>query len=134
MVKNEPGSQNIFNITEPAHYRCQRYHYHSRLSRLYVRIAKAQSDQTAFFVLFSDVGYIEAPINWQGADFTIAQPDDCIALLLETGLIGQAILQFPGAYASITDHARLYTVPEASHPIRIIASSASILQRLPADL
>lgn len=134
MVKTEPNASNIFNISNPDQYRCQVYHYHSRLSRLYVRVFKGPATIPVFYLLFTDVAYFECPVNWQGAAFDIAGQDDCIALMLETGLIGQAILQFPNAYASITDYARLYQVRTKSKPIRIIANSASMLQHLPDDL
>lgn len=131
MAKTEHNAQNIFNITQPELYRCQLYHYHSKLSRLYLRIFKGQMDTPVFFLLFSDVGYIDCPINWQGANFCTAQREMCIQLMLETGLIGQAILQFPNAYASITDYARLYQVQTPSRLIQIVASSASLLQQPP---
>lgn len=134
MTRNEPGATNIFNITEPHRYRCQVHHYHNRLSRLYLRVFKDQQEMPAFYLLFSDTAYFECPVNWQSADFAIASQDDCIQLMLDTGLIGQAILRFPGAYASITDYARLYEVTTARRPVRIIANSASLLRQLPADL
>lgn len=137
MVKTEQGESNIFNISKPENYRCQILHYHNRLSRLYLAIYKGQDRAAApvFYVLFSDVAYFECPVNWEGASFSIAASDDCIHLLLEAGLIGKAILQFPKAYASITDYARLYIAEtQADKAVRIIASSANMLNNLPAEL
>lgn len=135
MVKTEPGAENIFNITRPEQYRCQVHHYHSRVSRLYLRVFKGPQEQPAFYLLFSDVGYLDCPINWQGAEFHIAPADDCIQLMLDTGLIGQAILRFPNAYASITDHARLYVAAtSAERAVRIIANGATLIRSLPDDL
>ena len=134
MAKTEPGATNVFNITNPEQYRCQVYHYHARLSRLYLRVFRAQMESAAFYLLFSDVAYFQCPVNWQGADFTILSQDDCIGLMLEAGLVGEAILRFPGAYASLTDYARLYEVQGTRKPIRIIASSATLLQRLPNEI
>jgi hypothetical protein len=137
MVKTEHGENNIFNISKPESYRCQILHYHNRLSRLYLAVYKGQ-DRAAppvFYVLFSDVAYFECPVNWEGADFVIAEADDCIELLLEAGLIGKAILQFPKAYASITEYARLYIVEtQADKQVRIIASSANMIHNLPDEL
>lgn len=134
MAKTEPGAINVFNISMPHLYRCQIYHYHSRLSRLYLRVFKGEQQETAaFYLLFSDVGYIEAPVTWQDADFHIAPQQDCIDLLLAAGLIGPAVLQFPDAYAAITEHARLYTVATTGQPVRIIAGSGALLQSLPAE-
>jgi hypothetical protein len=134
MVKRDYGDRNIFNITQPERYRCQIAHYHKRLSRLYLSVYKEQQTTPAFYLLFSDTAYFECPVNWQGADFGVASEDACIQLMLEVGLIGQAILQFPGAYASITEHARLYEVATNKRPIRFIANSATMLRQLPADV
>lgn len=135
MVKIEPGSTNIFNITDPHLYRCQLLHYHNRLSRLYLSVFKGQATLPIFYLLFTDVAYMDCPVNWQGADFTIAAPDDCIQLMLDAGLIGQAILKFPNAYASITDYANLYIVDgQQARPVQLIASSANIVRNLPDDL
>ena len=134
MVKTEPQSENIFNITEAHRYRCQMHHYHSRLSRLYYRVYKDERDIPAFYLLFSDVAYVEGAVNWKGADFRIADADECIELMLEVGLIGEAILRFPNAYASITDHAKLYVADMPLTPVRLIAGSATLLTQLPADL
>jgi len=137
MVKNTIGETNIFNVTRPENYRCQIVHYHNRLSRLYVAVynGTGRAAPIVFYLLFSDVGYFDCPVSWTGADFRIAPEDDCIQLLLETGLIGAAILQFPNAYASITDHARLYIGSTTTDKdIRIIANSANMIQNLPADI
>ncbi len=134
MVKTEPRSANVFNITRPEAYRCQVHHYHSRVSRLYLRVFKGQAQQPDFYLLFADVAYFECPVNWQGADFHIATHDDCIELMLEAGLVGPAILRFPGAYASLTDYTRLYIVQTAAKPVRIIAGSAALMRELPTDL
>src|SRR5687768_998189 len=137
MVKTENGATNIFNITQPELYRCQVLHYHNRLSRLYVAVYKGndRAIPALFYLLFADVAYFDCPVNWQGADFSIAPADDCIQLMLDAGLIGQAILQFPNAYASITDYARLYIAKtQGERSIRIIANSAVMVQELPKDL
>ena len=125
---------NILELAAPIRYRCQVYRYFSGLSRLYLSIFKPQQNVPAFFVLFSDVAYFEGPMNWQSADFQIAPDQECIDLLLATGLIGEAVLQFPDAYASITDTARLYVVNTGHTPVRIIASSLSRLDHVPADI
>lgn len=134
MAKNQHGAANVFNISEPKRYRCQIHHYHSRLSRLYLSVYQGQEKRPAFYLLFSDVGYIEGPVSWNGADFGIASKEDCIDLMLQSGLIGEAVRQFPDAYAPITDSARLYQVNLPKSSVRIIASSASLLQSIPADL
>ncbi len=134
MVKTERGSQNAFNISKAQGYRCQIFHYHRRLSRLYLSVYQGLRTQPAFYILFSDVAYIDAPMSWQSADFDIAERQACIALMLEVGLIGQAIQQFPDAYAAITDYARLYRVRGPQRQIRIIASSAAILKTIPKEI
>ena len=135
MVKAQVGDTNIFNISQPDDYRCQIHHYHSRVSRLYLSVFKGQSRTPIFYLLFSDVAFFDCPVNWQGADFSIGSQDDCIELMLNRGLIGQAILQFPNAYASITEYARLFICDTSTGvPVRLIANAASMIQSLPSDL
>lgn len=135
MVKTEPNAHNIFNITDPTQYRCQVHHFHSRVSRLYLRVFKGPQEVPVFYLLFTDVAYFDCPVNWQGARFDIAPGEECIQLMLDAGLIGEAILRFPNAYASITDYARLYRVStKALRPVHIIANSATRLREIPAEL
>ncbi|MCY3832076.1 MAG: hypothetical protein OXG85_03595 [Chloroflexi bacterium] len=134
MVKTAPGSHNVFNISKPARYRCQVFHYHRTLSRLYLSVYQGQRSQPAFYILFADVAYMQAPMSWLGAEFDIAGRDECIALMLEAGLVGDAVKKFPDAYASITEYARLYRLRSLHTEIRIIASSAAILQTIPPEI
>lgn len=124
----------MFDIRAPQLYRCQVYRYFSGLSRLYLSVFKPQQTNPAFFALFSDVGYFEGPMSWESVDFQIASNEDCIALMLQTGIIGAAVLQFPDAYAAITETARLYVVATAQTHVRIIASSVSMLTEIPAGI
>ncbi len=134
MAKTAPGAYNVFNITNPHIYRCGVHHYHSKLSRLYLRVFKGERKTPAFYLLFSDVGYIDAPANWQGANFQIASAEECLALMVETGLVGEATLDFPAMRQSLSEATRLYTVETDTSTIRIIAGSATLLQRLPPEL
>ena len=134
MAKTEQGSRNAFNITDPKRYRCQVHHYHRKLSRLYLSVYKGARNEPAFYLLFTDVAYIDAPMSWSSAEFDIAEHGACIDLLLNLGLVGEAIRQFPDAYAAITDYARLYQARSANNIIRIVASSAAILQDIPAEI
>ena len=134
MAKTKHGSVNVFNISKPERYRCQMHHYHRKLSRLYLSVYQGQREMPAFFLLFSDVAYVQAPTSWLGAGFDIAAKQDCLDLMLEAGLVGPAIRDFPDAYASVTEYARLYTLRLPGAPVRIIAGSASLLQRIPAEL
>ena len=134
MAKNTPNTENIFNITQPNEYQCQLIHYHNRLSRLYLAVYKGQQKNPAFYLLFSDVGYLELPANWYGANFCTDTQEACLELMLERGLVGESVLQFPEAYAPITNYARLYYVNTPKAPVRLIASSASLLQSLPSEL
>lgn len=124
----------VFNVKSPMLYRCQLHHYHSRLSRLYIRAYKGNAPLPAFYLLFTDVGYWEGPVSWQGLAFEIAPKDEAIDLMLKTGMIGPAIHQFPDAYASLTDHVNLYVMPAAACPVRILAGSASRISDVPSEL
>ena len=134
MAKTAFGSRNVFNFTKPGRYRCQVFHYHRKLSRLYLSVYQRQRNLPSLYILFSDVAYIEAPMSWQGAEFDIASSEECVKLMIQVGLIGSAIHQFPDAYASITDYARLYQVRTTSGLIRIIAGSGTIMKRVPAEI
>lgn len=134
MVKHAAGSHNIFNISEPQRYRCQVLHYHARVSRLYLSVYKDDGREPVFYLLFSDVGYLQCPMTWQGANFDIGTQDECIQLMLDVGLIGAAVLRFPQAYASITEVARLYRAATAHQPVQIVAGAASMLHQLPKEL
>ncbi len=134
MAKTEHGSANAFNITNPGRYRCQVHHYHRKLSRLYLSVYPGQRQEPAFYLLFSDVAYLEAPMSWRGAQFDIADREECIALMLDLGLVGDAIRQFPDAYASITDYARLYRARALHCEVRLIASSATMLPTIPREI
>lgn len=135
MAKTDYGAQNIFNITDPQRYRCQMLYYHARVSRLYLSVFKEGVTTPVFYLLFSDVGYVQCPSSWQGAAFDIGTQDECLQLMLDSGLIGAAILRFPNAYASLTDYARLYRVQTTSSvEIRLIASAGTMLPQLPADI
>ncbi len=134
MAKTDHKSKNVFNISRPGRYRCQIFHYHRKLSRLYLSVYLGLRDQPAFYLLFSDVAYIAGPMSWRGAEFDIAPKEDCIDLLVQVGLVGPAIHQFPDAYAPVTDYARLYTARSPESTIRIVASSATMLQSIPAEI
>ncbi len=124
----------LFEVKAPQMYRCQAYRYFNGLSRLYIAAFKPQQNIPAFYLLFSDVGYFEGPLSWQSVDFYTAPADDCIALMLRTGMIGEAILTFPDAYASITDAAQLYRVDTPHTPVQIIASSVTLLAEIPSAI
>ena len=131
MVKTEHGSENVFNIAQPGRYRCQILHYHRKLSRLYLSVYQEQRRRPAFYILFSDVAYIDAPMTWTSADFSIAEKQAGLKLMIQAGLVGEAIRQFPAAYAPITDYARLYRVRTTHGEVRIIASSGTMMRHIP---
>jgi hypothetical protein len=134
MVKSDAGAENIFNLTRPLAYRCQILHYHRRLSRLYIEVMQGPRDAPAFYLLFADVAYIDAPAAWQGADFAIASREEAVELMLATGLIGPAVRQFPDAYAALTEVTRLYQTRGPGWPVRILAGSANMLRQVPAEI
>lgn len=129
-----PGMDNIFNLPNPMLYRCQVHRYFNGLSRLYLRVFKGQESNPAFYLLFSDLGYYEGPVTWQGANFGIATHDECIKLMLQAGLIGEAIFQFPDAYMALTETAKLYVVQTTHTLVRFIAGDATLLVDIPAEL
>lgn len=124
----------VFDIAAPQLYRCQVHRYFSGLSRLYVSAFKPYQTTPAFFLLFSDVAYFEGPMGWESADFRLASHDECVALLLSAGIIGEAVRDFPEAYAAVTEAANLYVVHTPRACVRLIAGSAALLPEIPASL
>lgn len=125
---------NIFRLQAAAAYRCQVHRYFNGLSRLYLSVFKPYQQVPFCYFLFSDVGYFEGPMGWESADFFMASSDQCIELMLKTGLIGEAVLHFPDAYASLTETMHLYGVHTPSTAIRIIAGSAIRMETIPEGL
>ncbi len=134
MVKTAPNTENVFNISQPLRYFCHLHLYHSRLSRLYLRVFKDRRQTPSFYLLFTDVGYLDCPINWQGANFCTATHDACLALMVEAGLIDEAVLTLPGAQEALLGATRLYIAQTPHRTVRIIAGGAQLLQQLPPEL
>jgi hypothetical protein len=120
---------NIFNIKTPHLYRCHIHRYYSGLSRMYVRVFKGDAKEPAFYVLFSDVGYYEGPMNWQGISIRIAPPQECLALMQKNGLLDGVV---PEMLNAITEVAHLYLLESA--PVKIIAGHAARLSEIPQEL
>lgn len=123
-----------FEIATPTLYRCHLHYYHSRLSRLYVRCFKGMATEPAFYLLFADVGYIDAPVNWQGVGFQIAPLEECLSLMGRVGLVDPRWLEDAETRAALGDATRLYVLETPNTPIQIIAGAASRLDALPPEL
>ncbi|RMF77366.1 MAG: hypothetical protein D6737_17870, partial [Chloroflexi bacterium] len=101
---------NVFNISAPQRYTCQVYRYHNTLSRLYVSVYKDARPAPAFYVLFSDVAYFAGPMSWVGADFGVESVEQCLGLMLQAGLIEEALLDDPAVYDYFAQSVSLYVV------------------------
>lgn len=123
-----------FEIAAPALYRCHIHYYHSRLSRLYVRCFKGMAAEPAFYLLFADVAYIDAPVNWQGVGFQIAPMDDCLLLMGQLGLVDPRWLEDAETRAALGEATRLYMLETPHTSIRIVAGAANQLDSLPPEL
>ena len=89
--------------------------------RLYLSVYKGARNQPTFYLLFSDVAYIEAPMSWLSAEFDIAEQEDCIALMLGNG-IGRR------SHSSVSRCLRVY------HRVCTLVPGAISSQRRPASL
>jgi hypothetical protein len=125
------SASNIFNIKTPQLYRCHVYRYHSTLSRLYVRAFKGEAQDPAFYLLFSDVGYFEGPMNWQGAQFRLAPTNECLALMQRSGMVAGVSVDMLAALGEI---ARLYVVDTPHTPVKIVAGQAIKLDKVVLEL
>ncbi|MEO1440773.1 MAG: hypothetical protein AAFV33_10240 [Chloroflexota bacterium] len=126
-------SDNHFNIKAPNLYRCNVYRYSATLSQLYIRVFKGMSVAPSFYLFFSDVGYFEGPMNWEGADFQKATSEECISLMRKTGMVQDFLLDDPETREALTESVYLYTVETQHTTIRIIAGEAVLMPDVPSE-
>ncbi len=118
---------------DPKRYSCNVFRYHSSLSRLYIRVFEGLKDAPSFYLLFTDVGYFEGPMNWRGVDFVRADAEDCLSLMVATGMVDDMMLDDLDTRQALAEAAYLYTLQTGHSRIRIIAGEAVKLQNLPAE-
>lgn len=124
---------NIFKLDTPKLYRCNVYRYNSNLSQLHIRVFRGLNTTPNFYLLFTDVGYFEGPMNWQNADFTRESGEACLDLMLEAGMVQNINLDDPDTRQALAEAAYLYIVKTSHTTIRIIAGSAVRLTELAED-
>lgn len=124
---------NIFEIEHPKIYRCNVLRYDSGLSRLYIRVFKGMSVAPSFYLFFSDVGYFEGPVNWEGVGFNIESSEKCLSLMVDTGMVRDIMLDDPDTRLALAEAAQLYTLQTPHSTIRIVAGSAVKMDKLPGD-
>lgn len=129
-----PVTDNIFDLKTPQLYRCHVHRYHSTLSRLYVRAFKGQSQDVAFYLLFSDVGYFEGPINWVGANFQMHPPEECFAMMIRSGMVDAELMQDAEVRAHFAETVHLYVLVTPQAQLKIIAGSAALLESVPENI
>lgn len=126
-------TDNVFNIDNPKLYVCNVYKYDSNLSKLYIRVFKGRSTQASFYLFFSDVGYFEGPMNWQGAEFRTASTEACFTLMRNAGVVEPSYLDDPDMQAALAEAAHLYEVETLHSTVRIIAGSAIMMREIPTS-
>lgn len=127
-------SMNIFDIASPQIYRCNIFRYHSGLSKLYIRVFKGMATAPSFYLFFTDVGYFEGPMNWQGVAFQQADADASLRLMRELGIVEDIMLDDPDTRQALAEAAHLYTLQTSHSLIRIIAGDAVKLDDVPEEL
>jgi hypothetical protein len=128
------SNDNFFEIDSPQIYRCNVFRYHSGLSRLYIRVFKGMSTAPSFYLLFSDVGYFEGPMNWQGVAFQRDTPEACLDFMARVGMVADLMLDDPDTRAALSEAAHLYTMQTPQNVIHIIAGDAVRLPEIPEAL
>ena len=121
----------VFNIKTPHLYRCHVHRYYSGLSRLYVRAFKEDAQEPAFYLLFSDVGYFEGPMNWQGVHFRRAPAQECLSLMQKSGMLQGTPPEMLDALAEVI---HLYVLDTPQTPVKIVAGNATRLNEIPSEL
>ncbi len=122
---------NVFNIKTPQIYRCHVHRYYSGLSRLYVRAFKGNAQEPAFYLLFSDVGYFEGTMNWQGVNFRRAAAQECLTLMQKSGMLADTPPEMLQALAEVV---HLYILNTEHSSVKIIAGHATRLNEIPSEL
>lgn len=116
-----PGMDNALQLAEPQSYRAEVYHYQRRLGHLYLRLS---GDGELRYGLFTGVTYLEAPVQWRGAQFRAAPQDEYERFIAEKGLHINALQ---------AETMRLYVL-EGRAAVRIVAASVQLLDELPAHV
>jgi hypothetical protein len=129
-------SKSVFEITRPEEYRCNVYRYSSSLSKLYVRVFKGMAESPSFYLLFSDVGYFDGPMNWSGVDVQRASAEDCLALMVHVGMVTDFMLDDLDTREALAEAAHLYSVQthDAGYTVRIIAGEVIMLADVPDNI
>ncbi len=111
----------IFGLQQPETYRCNIHRYESRLSRLYVRALRDGTPPK--YLLFSDVGYYDGPMTWEGAGFVIAPQDEALGLLKY--VVPAAALDDFEIRRALLQTVSLYTVKTPLATVRVLAGGTA---------
>ncbi len=123
----------IFEIKTPEVYRCNILRYDTRLSKIYVRAFNGMSDDPSFYLLFTDVGYFEGPLNWQGAAIYKASSELCLKLMVDVGMVADFMMDDPDTLAALKETANLYLFKTKFRPIQLVAGNVVMRNNVPPE-
>jgi hypothetical protein len=124
MANSKPSTIHpIFKIAKPESYRCNILRYDTKLSQIYVRAFKGASNDPGFYLIFTDVGYFEGPLNWQGAVLYKMPAKACLNLMLEAGMLADLKMDDPETQAAVAATANLYQFKTTFRPVQLIGGS-----------
>jgi hypothetical protein len=120
--KLKSQAKNIFEIEDPEAYSCFIERYLAGLHRLWIRAYKGHLEGENTLTLYlGGVGYFEGPMGWQGANFTIGEPNELLDLMQKVEAIDDAAAnQIDVSSTGL----HLFKVKLPRSEIRIIATSA----------
>jgi hypothetical protein len=72
-IQTAAGVVNALGLEHPGNYRVELFQYQRRTGRLYLRLSH---NQHMHYVQFSSVVYLDAPIQWTGANLRVATDDE----------------------------------------------------------
>lgn len=124
----------IFKIASPEVYSCNILRYDTRLSKIYVRVFNVRNADPSFYLLFTDVGYFEGPLNWQGAGLYKAPAKSCLSLMVEVGMVKDFMLDDPDTLAALEETANLYQFKTKFRPVQLIAGNVVMRDKAPPEL
>jgi hypothetical protein len=100
-------------------YWCQLYEYRISHKVMYVRLNHKKHNREWFYLYFSGVVYYSGPTVWDGANFRVVPPKDCLSFSRELGCFEH----IPDKL--ILNTFQLYLVEKPSFSVTIIASSVT---------
>ena len=118
-IRAADGVQNALGLDAPQGYRVELLQYQRRTGRLYLRLT--QGNQTRY-VQFSSVAYVDAPMQWTGANLRTATADERDRFITAHDMKLNSLT---------ADTIRLYQTGSEAAPVHVLAGTVTLLDDAP---